>query len=144
MTAIKTFDLFHSLEIFWTEYCRKRLENSISIVLSNSIVWKCCPCYGNILEIELPYFGPVFPVFARFISSHTQTYKSGAAFQTDQHSFTEKLDSLGHNASTPRRDCNFNCFASCIMSGSDRFVYRSQYSLPGLPERAYPTPERGH
>ena len=33
--------------------CRKRLENSISLVLSNSIEWKCCPWYGR---------GPVFPV----------------------------------------------------------------------------------
>ena len=27
------------------------MENPISIVLSNSIVWKCCPWYGNIQEI---------------------------------------------------------------------------------------------
>ena len=41
----------------------------ISIVLSNSIVWRCFPWYGkysrNTLEIKLPYCGrdPVFPVF---------------------------------------------------------------------------------
>ena len=45
------------------KYCRKRLENPISIVLPNS-TWKCFPCYGNILEIKLLYCGrgPVFPV----------------------------------------------------------------------------------
>ena len=45
------------------------LENPISKVLYNSIVWKCFPWYGNILETleilwKLPYcgIGPVFPV----------------------------------------------------------------------------------
>ena len=33
-------------------YCTKRLENPISIVLSNSIVWKCFPWY-NILELTI-------------------------------------------------------------------------------------------
>ena len=47
----------HSMETFW-KYCRKRLENLISIV------WKCIPWYGNILKIKLPYLGrsAVFPV----------------------------------------------------------------------------------
>ena len=40
--------------------------NPISIALSNSIVWKCFPWDGNILEIKLPYCGrgPVFQCFA--------------------------------------------------------------------------------
>ena len=45
------------------------LENPISIVLYNSIVWKYFPWYGNILETleilwKLPYcgIGPVFLV----------------------------------------------------------------------------------
>ena len=41
---------------YW-KCCRKRLENPISIVLSNSIVWKCCPWYGNFLEILWKYSG---------------------------------------------------------------------------------------
>ena len=36
---METLNLFHSTEIFW-KYC-KRLENPISIVVSNSITWKC-------------------------------------------------------------------------------------------------------
>ena len=39
-TALEKLNLFHNMETFW-KYCRKRLENPISIVLSNSIVWKC-------------------------------------------------------------------------------------------------------
>ena len=41
----------------------KRLNNPISIVLSNSIKWTCFPWCGNILEIKLPYCGrgPDFP-----------------------------------------------------------------------------------
>ena len=39
--------------------------NPISIALSNSIVWKCFPRDGNILEIKLPYCGRG-PVFAEF------------------------------------------------------------------------------
>ena len=52
----KKIDLSHSMEIFW-KYCRKRLENPISIVLSSSTVWKCFPWYGNILEILWKYSG---------------------------------------------------------------------------------------
>ena len=37
--AMERLDLFHSMKIFW-KHCRKMLENLISIVLSNSIVWK--------------------------------------------------------------------------------------------------------
>ena len=50
--------------IFW-KYCIKGLENPISIVFSISIVWKCFPWYGNILEMKLQYCerGPVFPVY---------------------------------------------------------------------------------
>ena len=36
---------------------KKMLQNPISIVLSNSIIWKCFLCYGHILEILLKYFG---------------------------------------------------------------------------------------
>ena len=49
-------DLYHSMEIFKKCY-RKRLQNLISIVLSNSIVWKCFPWNGNILEILWKYSG---------------------------------------------------------------------------------------
>ena len=31
--------VFHSMDMFW-KYCRKRLKSLISIVLSNSMVWK--------------------------------------------------------------------------------------------------------
>ena len=48
--ALEKLDLFHRMEIFW-KYCRKRLENPVSIVLSNYTVWKCFLWYGNILEI---------------------------------------------------------------------------------------------
>ena len=54
--SLQKLDLFHSMEIFW-KYCRKRLENPISIVLSNSIVRKCFTWYGNIQEILWKYFG---------------------------------------------------------------------------------------
>ena len=39
VNTLEKLDLFHSIEVFF-KYCRKRLENPISIVLSNSIVWK--------------------------------------------------------------------------------------------------------
>ena len=51
--TLEILDLFHSMEIFW-KYCR-RLENPISIVLPNSMIWKCCPWYGNIMEILWKY-----------------------------------------------------------------------------------------
>ena len=41
---MEKLNLFHCVEIF-CKYCRKRLENPISIVFSNSIVWKCFPWY---------------------------------------------------------------------------------------------------
>ena len=44
--SLDWLDLFYGKEIFW-KYCRKRLENPISKVLSNSIVLKCCRWYGN-------------------------------------------------------------------------------------------------
>ena len=58
---LEKWDIFHRMELFW-KYSRKRLENPVSIVLSNSTVWKCFPWYGNILEMKLPYCGrgPVF------------------------------------------------------------------------------------
>ena len=62
-------DFFPCMEIFW-KYRRKRLENPISIVLSNStssmemlsVVWKYS---RNTLEMKLPFCrrGPVFPVY---------------------------------------------------------------------------------
>ena len=61
--TLEKLHLFHCMEIFW-KYCRKSLENPISIVLSKSIVWKCCPWYEKILEILSKYSGNkiVFPV----------------------------------------------------------------------------------
>ena len=61
--SLEKLDFFHYMEIFW-KYSRKGLQNPVSIVVSNSIVWKLFPWYGNILEIKLPYCGrgPVFPV----------------------------------------------------------------------------------
>ena len=44
------------MEIFW-KYCRKRMENPIFKVLSNSIIWKCFSWYGSILEIFWRYSG---------------------------------------------------------------------------------------
>ena len=35
---------------------KKRFENPISIILSNSLVWECFPWYGNILEMALEIF----------------------------------------------------------------------------------------
>ena len=44
------------MEIFHWKCCSKRLENPISIVLSNSrIVRECCPWYRNILETLWKY-----------------------------------------------------------------------------------------
>ena len=47
--ALEKLGLFHRMETFW-KHCRKRLENLISIVLSNSIVWKYI-----LEELKLPY-----------------------------------------------------------------------------------------
>ena len=41
--TLEKLDLFHFMEIFW-KFPRKRLENPISIVLSNSIY------YGNVFR----------------------------------------------------------------------------------------------
>ena len=60
-------NLFHGMEIFWN-YCAKRLENPMSIVLFNSILQNCCPWYGNVLEKKLPYCGrrPVFSLILEY------------------------------------------------------------------------------
>ena len=62
----------------YISYCRKRLENPISIVLSNSIVSKCCRLYGNILEIKLLYCGrgPVFFFFFQRSMFFSLNYKN--------------------------------------------------------------------
>ena len=52
--TLEKLNLFHGIEMFW-KYCRKRLENPISIALYNSIVWECFPWYGTILEILSKY-----------------------------------------------------------------------------------------
>ena len=53
--TLAKLDLFQGMRIFW-KHCR--LVNPISIVLSDAIVWKCCPWHGmNILEILSKYSG---------------------------------------------------------------------------------------
>ena len=52
LTAVEILDLF----IVW-KYYRKRLQNPLSIVLSNSIVRECFPWCGNIQETFCQYFG---------------------------------------------------------------------------------------
>ena len=56
--ANTSFSLITVKNILWKHFecCRKRLENPISIVLSNCIVWRC-PWCGNILEKNWKYFG---------------------------------------------------------------------------------------
>ena len=47
----KTYGLFHSMELIFWKFCRKRLKNPFSIVLSSSIECECIPWYGTILGI---------------------------------------------------------------------------------------------
>lgn len=49
--TLEKLDHFYNMEIF-DKYCRKSLENSIFIVLFNSMVWKWFPWFDNILKIN--------------------------------------------------------------------------------------------
>ena len=53
----------------------KRSENPISIVLSNSIVWKCFPWCGNIREILWKYYGNKTPILWKRCSLSSVDYR---------------------------------------------------------------------
>ena len=65
--------------IIW-KYYRKRLENPISIVLSNSIVWKCIPCYGIILETFWRYSGNKTYILWKMSSFSSDHYKQHTSY----------------------------------------------------------------
>ena len=72
-------------------YLQKKVGKS-NLVLFNSIVWKCCPWYGNILEIKLRYCGrgSVFSVCTLFYfqgvpSNATLSTWSGEGLYSSEH-----------------------------------------------------------